>query len=318
RLLVTAGLGGGSVLGLALLLPVVAWSAGRRLKRPARALTVFGAAFVLHLLMELLSVMREGVALNSGLVLIFSALWFLAAAVVPGLVARYLSQRRTLLASVQAQHRQLLRENAIIAREAQLRERQRIAQDMHDSLGHQLTLIAVHTGALQVDPELSGSQRVAVGVLRDASVNAMRELREVVGVLREDASDATGSETADAPPSGNGLDAVEQLVGTSRAAGAAVALHRRGTPRSLPPVADRAAYRIVQEGLTNAHKHAFGAPITVALEFEPDSLLVEVVNGPVPADLDGRHSPRVSGGRGLAGLGERARLAGGMLHRGPA
>src|SRR5206468_610228 len=78
---------------------------------------------------------------------------------------------------------------------------------------------------------------------------------------------------------------------------------------------DRAAYRIVQEGLTNAHKHAAGAPVTVALRFEPDSLLVEVVNGPVPAGVLAG-GPAISGGQGLTGLRERARLVGGMVHSG--
>ncbi|MDK1472429.1 histidine kinase [Streptomyces sp. 549] len=315
-LLLTAGLGG-VLVGMWLLLPITAWSAGRRIERPTKALAVFGAAFGVHLLTELVGLVREGIAISSWVVLLLSSLWLLASMVVPGLTARYLAQRRALLASVQAQHHQLLRENAIIAREAQLRERQRIAQDMHDSLGHQLTLIAVHTGALQVDPELSDTQRVAVGVLRDASVNAMRELREVVGVLREDATESRPQEGAETPAAGSGLDAVAGLVESSRAAGASVELHHRGTARPLPAVADRAAYRIVQEGLTNAHKHAYGAPITVSLDFEPDSLLVEVVNGPRPAVPSSRLAPAISGGRGLAGLGERARLAGGMLHRGP-
>ncbi|MDJ0380770.1 histidine kinase dimerization/phosphoacceptor domain-containing protein [Streptomyces sp. G-G2] len=73
----------------------------------------------------------------------------------------------------------------MVAGQARLRERQRIAQDMHDSLGHQLALISVHTGALEVDPALTERQREAVGVLRQASVSAMHELREVVGILRD-------------------------------------------------------------------------------------------------------------------------------------
>ncbi len=76
-------------------------------------------------------------------------------------------------------------------------------------------------------------------------------------------------------------------------------------------------YRIVQEGLTNAHKHAPGAPITVELRHEPDSLVVEVANGPVPAGAPAA-PPAISGGQGLAGLRERARLVGGMVHSGPA
>ncbi|NEC53918.1 two-component sensor histidine kinase, partial [Actinospica acidiphila] len=90
----------------------------------------------------------------------------------------------------------------------------------------------------------------------------------------------------------------------------------RGEARPLAPAADHAVYRIVQEGLTNAHKHAPGAPITVELRYEPDSLVVEVANAPVP-DGTPPAPPAISGGQGLAGLGERARLVGGMVHSGP-
>ncbi|KOG87662.1 histidine kinase, partial [Streptomyces varsoviensis] len=85
-------------------------------------------------------------------------------------------------------------------------------------------------------------------------------------------------------------------------------------PRPLSPAADHAAYRVAQEGLTNAHKHAPGAPIELALHYDADSLVVEVVNGPPPA---GAGRAAVSGGQGLTGLGERTRLIGGMVHAGP-
>ncbi|UGY92142.1 sensor histidine kinase [Streptomyces gobiensis] len=299
------------VTGLALLLPVVGWSVGQRIHRVGRALAVFTAAFVLSSAVAAINVLREGAGPNSWVGVFFYTLWFLAVVAVPGLIARYLAQRRALVASLQAQHHHLLRENAVIARETRLRERQRIAQDMHDSLGHQLTLIAVHTGALQVDPQLSGPQREAVGVLREASVSAMRELREVVGLLRDEPDDQEAPSAA-----ARGVADIKELVEASRSAGTPVVLREFGEPRSLTPAADRAAYRIAQEGLTNAHKHASGAPITMALRYEPDSLLVEVVNGPAP-ESSGPAAPGVSGGQGLAGLHERARLVGGMLHSGP-
>ena len=89
--------------------------------------------------------------------------------VVPGLISRYATQRRTLLATLHEYNAQLLREREMVAGQARLRERQRIAQDIHDSLGHQLSLISLHTGALQVDRELTGRQRQSVDVLHDAS-----------------------------------------------------------------------------------------------------------------------------------------------------
>ncbi|MFH8344848.1 sensor histidine kinase [Streptomyces sp. NPDC018045] len=302
--------------GVAALLIVAGWSAGRRIAGSARALVVFAVALLSSMVVPVV----EDFPLVSPETLMFLAVSFLAIVAMPGIASRYWSQNRTLVDILHAQRSQLLRENAMIARQTQLRERQRIAQDMHDSLGHQLTLIAVHTGALEVDCELNARQREAVGVLRGASVAAMRELREVVGLLRDEHEDtaaahpAIGAGTA-ADAGRRGVAQVDALVEASRGAGARIAVARSGEPRALAPAVDRAAYRVVQEGLTNAHKHASGAPVTVALRYEPDSLLVEVVNGPVPPGAAG--GPEVSGGQGLTGLRERARLVGGMVHSGP-
>ncbi|MGW2388674.1 sensor histidine kinase [Streptomyces lydicamycinicus] len=315
--------------GFALLVPVVSWSAGRRIDGAGRATGTFAFAYVLSFCLDL---SRELPRVSPAL-LVVGALVTLVATVVPGLAGRYWSQRRTLLDTLREYNDQLLRERAMIAGQARMRERQRIAQDMHDSLGHQLALISVHTGALEVDRELTGRQREAVGVLREASVGAMRELREVVGLLRDGthapgdgttpsavaggtptpALEAMGEEDAKAPS--RGVAGIERLVEVSRSAGTAVELRRSGEMRPLAPTADHAAYRIAQEGLTNAHKHAPGASITIELRYEPDSLVVEVANGPVPETADDGRSV-VSGGQGLTGLQERARLVGGMVHVG--
>ncbi|MFE1511386.1 sensor histidine kinase [Streptomyces sp. NPDC058726] len=299
------------------LLIYASWSAGSRIKRPGRALGAYAAGLVCYLVAVVVSAAPEDLEMSLLLTATLSGGPFLVLAVVPGMASRYRAQRHALLDALQRHNAQLVREQAMVARQARLLERQRIAQDMHDSLGHQLALIAVHTGALEVDPELKGRQREGVGILRDASRTAMRELREAVGILRDGVEapapgpedDATGPSTARVAAS------VDRLVESSRAAGTAVELHRTGTRRPLAPAADHAVYRIAQEGLTNAHKHAPGAPITVSLRYEPDSLVVEVANGPVP---DGAPSgpPAVSGGQGLAGLQERARLVGGMVHTG--
>ncbi|WSQ75294.1 histidine kinase [Streptomyces xinghaiensis] len=344
--LVVTAAGSGMVDGFALLLMVAGWSAGRRITGAGRALAAFAAALVLN---SGLGVLREypGFGAELPALIVFSAAFFLATTVVPGLASRHWWQRRTLLHTLREHNAHLLRERAMVVRQARLRERQRIAQDMHDSLGHQLALIAVHTGALEVDRELTGRQREAVGVLREASVAAMHELREAVGILRDGTE---GPEPAgDARPAARGVAGVEGLVEASRSAGTPVELVRSGEPRDLPPAAGHAAYRIAQEGLTNAHKHAPGAPITVQLRYEPDSLVVEVANGPaavpVPrsasvaaavgavAVADGGRGDgaaggaalrvavpvgsEVSGGQGLPGLRERARLVGGMVHAGP-
>ncbi|WKX74325.1 sensor histidine kinase [Streptomyces sp. XD-27] len=319
--LLVIAVGSSAFMGLAPLVLIAAWSAGRRIDGVGRAAGTFALAYVLTLA---LLVLQELPHFSLSL-LVFVTLWLLVAIVVPGLAGRYSAQRRALTDTLREYNAQLLRERAMVAGQARIRERQRIAQDMHDSLGHQLALISVHTGALEVDRELTGRQREAVGVLREASVAAMHELREVVGLLRDgteapghagssQALEALGEEEAKAPS--RGVAGIAGLVEASRGAGTAVELRSSGEPRPLAPTADHAAYRVAQEGLTNAHKHAPGATITIELRYEPDALVVEVANGPVPEAADAGRGA-VSGGQGLTGLGERTRLIGGMVHAGP-
>ncbi|WP_338671405.1 histidine kinase [Streptomyces sp. SCSIO 30461] len=304
-----------------MMMMVVGWSAGRRIPGAGRALAAFTGAYLLGL---------GGTLLDGGwsrnhlpTLVLLTTLLFLATTVVPGLASRYWFQRRTLLQTLQDRNLQLLREREMVAWQARLRERQRIAQDMHDSLGHQLALIAVHTGALEVDRELTDRQREAVGVLREASVTAMHELREVVGILR-DGVEASAPVADESGRVARGTAGIAELVESARAAGPgsaagagyAVELRRLGDVRPLAAAADHAAYRIVQEALTNAFKHAPGAPIAVELRYEPDSFVVEIVNA-AAADTAQVVGEVVSGGQGLTGLHERARLVGGMVHAGP-
>ncbi|GAA3393545.1 hypothetical protein GCM10017752_35080 [Streptomyces roseoviridis] len=304
--------------GFLALLILVGWSAGRYVPGAGRALAAGTAAYVLNMAGTVLE-MWDGHRILT--VTFISTLYFLATTLAPGLAHRYWAQRRTLLHALQERNVQLLRERAMIAGQARMRERQRIAQDMHDSLGHQLALISVHTGALEVDPHLTDRQREVVAVLRNASMDAMHELREVVGILRD------GVEAPDEGPGGpvgrpgdetgraaRGTAGIEGLVDAARSAGTAIGLTRRGEPRALAPAVDHAAYRIVQEGLTNAYKHAPGAPISVEVRYEPDAFVVEVLN----EETAERPAEVVSGGQGLTGLHERARLVGGIVHAGPA
>ncbi|MEV7724653.1 histidine kinase [Streptomyces sp. NPDC087917] len=294
--------------GVFLLTILLGWSAGRRIVGVSRALIAFTLAFFAEVTLTLVDQWSQ---MRPGLVAVFTTLVFLASTVMPGLASRYWYQRRTLLGALQERNDQLLRERTIVAGQARLRERQRIAQDMHDSLGHQLALISVHTGALEVDPELTDRQREAVGVLRQASVAAMHELREVVGIMRDGVESPVPRE--EAQPAARGVAGITGIVEAARGAGTDVRLHTAGQARPLVAACDHAAYRIVQEGLTNAYKHAPGSRITVELRYEDDSLVVEIANGPAPADPS---SEVVSGGQGLTGLRERARLVGGMVHAG--
>lgn len=314
-ILVVTGALAGLFGGFGIVLMVVSWSAGARIDAPRRALALFTATFVVYMG---LSVHHPTQPLSVAQTLVFSTLAFLATTVVPGLASRNRTQRRTLLHALHEHNAQLLREREMIASHARLRERQRIAQDMHDSLGHQLALIAVHTGALEVDRDLTAGQREVVGVLRDASVAAMHELREAVGILRDGTPEQVPAREGDLEPANRGVAGIDGLVDASRGAREDVVLRRTGQVRPLAPAADHAAFRIVQEALTNALKHAQGASIAVELRYEPDSLVVEVANGPVPALTSAARRPVVSGGQGLTGLQERARLVGGMVHAGPA
>ncbi|GAA3593134.1 hypothetical protein GCM10022419_090080 [Nonomuraea rosea] len=178
--------------------------------------------------------------------------------------------------------------------QARLRERARIARDMHDSLGHDLALIAVRAAGLEVTPGLAPAQAKAAGELRVAAAEATERLRQIIGLLRED---------AEAPPLAPVDEDVTELVRRARDSGMPITLE--SAPGPVPAL----ARAVVQEGLTNAAKHAPGAPVTVSLA--PHRVAVR--NGPP------RSRPTASpGGLGLAGLRERVRLAGGTLTAGPA
>ncbi|MEU5339625.1 histidine kinase [Streptomyces sp. NPDC020766] len=343
--LVVSAAAAGDLAGAAPLLLYASWSAGSRITKPWRVVAAFAAAFVLHTALSFRSEFGAGSDLPLAFTGALSAGVFLTLSIVPGLASRYRAQRHSLLDALQRNNVQLVREQTMVARQARLLERGRIARDMHDSLGHQLALIAVHAGALQVDPDLTDRQREGVRILRDASVTAMGELREAVGILHEERDDERDdernwpdvhtpepartepaepasveyTESADpgsGPPGSRAVASIDGLVESSRAAGTTVELLRSGAVRPLAPAAGHTAYRIAQEGLTNAHKHAPGAPIALALRYEPDSLVVEVANGPAPAGAPDVPAA-ISGGQGLRGLQERARLIGGMVHTGP-
>lgn len=203
----------------------------------------------------------------------FTAAVFLVFVALPLLAGRYLAQHERLVSTLER-----------LAEQERLRERLRIARDMHDSLGRRLSLVSVQAAALEVS-ELSPSQRETVGRLAQAARDAMDELHDLVGTMR-------------APDSAPIADLIEAF----RAAGVTVDVTVRGIEGSLP----EAAYRVAEEGLTNAAKHAPGQPVTVELTWEPDALLVTVANPVV-------HAGGINPGYGLSGLDERVRQAGGFV-----
>jgi len=189
--------------------------------------------------------------------------------------------------------------------EAQLAERTRIAREMHDVLAHRISLLSVHAGALEFNRGASPEEVArGLGVIRSNARAAQEELRDVIGVLRSESPDDPVQ-----PPQPTLAD-LGRLIEESRAAGMDVTLV---SPLPRPPLstlAGRTVYRVVQEALTNARKHAPGQPVSVSIAGEPGGTLeVEVVNRP-SADRPPDHA---GSGAGLIGLAERLALAGGTL-----
>ncbi|PZG54556.1 sensor histidine kinase [Spongiactinospora gelatinilytica] len=204
-----------------------------------------------------------------------------------------------------------LRERADQAAEQARRlERERIAREMHDVLAHRLTLLSLHAGALEFRKDASAEGiATAATAIRSGAHEALQDLREVIGVLRWDRQGE-----APEPPQPTMAD-LNGLLEASRKAGMEVrpALRVPGEPE-VPAALGRTVYRVVQEGLTNARKHAPGVPVTVAVDGAPGpGLTVEIRN---PARTSGRHIVIPGSGTGLIGLAERAGLAGGRLEHG--
>jgi signal transduction histidine kinase len=228
--------------------------------------------------------------------------------VLPGAIGVYVRTRHLLLAALRDRAEKAEAEREFMARDAVLTERTRIAREMHDAVGHRVSLMVLQAGAIEMaaaDPD-----RVAqlAGQVQTAGRQALDELRQMVGVLRAE----DGEEAPRAPQPG--LADLPALVAQCRAAGMAVELTM--PPEGSAPVeaaAGRAAYRVVQEALTNAGKHAPGAAVRVAVERPAGELSLRVVNGAPSRPAD--DAP--GGGYGLVGLGERVRTLGGRLHAGP-
>ncbi|MEV7099275.1 histidine kinase [Amycolatopsis sp. NPDC051045] len=219
----------------------------------------------------------------------------------PWLLGRYVRVRGELARTGWRRAEEMESRQRLVAGQARLRERARIASDMHDSLGHELSLIAVRAAALEVAGGLDDAQRDAAAQLRTSAAAATDRLREIIGVLREDAAPVE-------PVQGD----LAELISRARASG----LHIESTvdTAEAPPMVARAAYRVVQEALTNVAKHAPGAAVTVRVASAGSRTDVSVVNAPPPA---GPLPGAASGHVGLIGLRERVRLVGGSLRAGP-
>ncbi|MFE7976127.1 sensor histidine kinase [Streptomyces shenzhenensis] len=220
----------------------------------------------------------------------------------------FVRSKRQLMVSLRDRARRAETEARLRAERAQRLAREAIAREMHDVLAHRLTLLSVHAGALEFRPDAPREEVVrAAGVIRESAHEALQDLREIIGVLRTgDADDAGRPQPT--------LAALESLVTESREAGTKVGLDSRvSDPGTVPAAVGRTAYRIAQEGLTNARKHAPGTEVTVTVSGAPGDGLTVVVRNTAP-DGDVPHVP--GSGQGLIGLTERATLAGGRLDHG--
>jgi signal transduction histidine kinase len=193
-----------------------------------------------------------------------------------------------------------------VARRRAVEERLRIARELHDSLTHSISVIQVQAGVAEHLARKRGEEvPPALAAIREAGADAARELRATLGVLRR-------TEDGD----GSGLGQLENLVARARAAGLPVTVTVSGAERPLPPEVDQAAYRIVQEALTNVSRHAGQAHTSVRLEYSPEALTVQVDDE--GQDRGGSSDGRTGGpGLGLLGMRERVSALGGRLHAGP-
>ncbi|WP_232778679.1 sensor histidine kinase [Carbonactinospora thermoautotrophica] len=228
--------------------------------------------------------------------------------VMPVLLGMYAGARLSLIESLREKAERLEREQHLLADRARMEERARIAREMHDVVAHRVSLMVVHAGALEVsagDDERAAKTAELIGQI---GRQALDELRQVLGVLR-----LNESEEAPLAPQPT-LDDLAKLVDQSRAAGVPVTLHVTGEHRAVGKTAERTAYRVVQEALTNVHKHAGNAATRVWLRYLPDALQVTVENE-APSRCPGPTLP--SGGHGLVGLRERVTVLGGTFEAGP-
>ncbi|MFJ3337657.1 sensor histidine kinase [Streptomyces sp. NPDC086766] len=263
----------------------------------------------------------------------------------PVLLGLYVGARRRLMESLRERADSLERELQLLAERAEERaewargeERTRIAREMHDVVAHRVSLMVVHAAALQAvarkDPDKAVKNAALVG---DMGRQALTELREMLGVLRSGEGRgrrepaavplvAVGVAAAVAASCGAGeepgaegpwLSELDELIGQSAAAGMVVNLSVEGESRSYAAEVEQTAYRVVQEALTNVHKHAAGAKTQVRLAHRVSEIAMQVENEPPPEPGSASAARLPSGGNGLLGMKERVAALGGVFVSGP-
>src|SRR5262245_57327859 len=216
---------------------------------------------------------------------------------IPFLVGRMTFNRR----------RRIVREREIATREAVAAERAAIARELHDVVAHHMSVMVVQAGAARaVNASDPAAAAEALRQIEASGRTGLAEMRRLLEVLKAE-------ENGDGREPQPGLARLDELLNSMRASGLPVEAVVEGARRPLPPGVDLSAYRIVQEALTNALRHAGGASARVVGRYEPDALELEIADdGPGPTE-----DPEASGGHGLIGMRERVQLFGGELDAGP-
>ncbi|MFI6937690.1 sensor histidine kinase [Streptomyces sp. NPDC050418] len=284
--------------------PWVVWSAARRIPSARRAWTAVAASATGAVLLSVIAQARSGLP-TLPYVLTGAAVAALFV-VLPALSGRVLGRRRPLRRLLQERNAYLEQARFLTDEAARMEERARIAGEMHDLLGHRIGLIAVHAGALQLAAERQAPPLAPQAeLLHTTAGTAMDELRGILGVLRHRSAEDVGDRGT--------REALSALVEDSRSAGVDVALNWNAGELTEPdPRIRQAVHRVTREGLTNALKHAPGAPVRVMFQDDGDSVVVTVANDAPPTP----RSPGEGSRSGLVGLQERVRLLGGALQAG--
>jgi len=217
------------------------------------------------------------------------------------LVALYFNARHEMLQALRDRAERAERERHLLAEQARAEERARLAGEMHDVVTHRVSLMVLQAGALGITAT-DEATRQAAGELRAAGVQALDELRDLVGILRTEPED-------DQAPATSGL---AELVAESTAVGTPAELVEQGDPALASPVVGRTAYRIVREALTNVRKHAPGAQVVVRVSYDESQVRVSVRNTVAAAPPD-RSLAATGSGVGLASLRQRIELVHGTL-----
>jgi signal transduction histidine kinase len=274
---------------------VAVYSVAAHATRP-RALAAGGIAAVAITLVLLVD---AGADYEDALVayLLFSTAWLL------GMSAR---NRRERAAELEERAAALERTRAAEARRAVVEERNRIAREMHDVVAHHVSVIVVQAEAGPVAVERDPARAVeAFDAISATGKLVLTEMRRLLGVLRTDDAERLAPQP--------GADRVSDLVAGVRAAGLDVALTVTGEPHDLPPAVDLSVYRVLQEALTNALRHAGSATVRVRLDYGPDAVRLDVVDDGAGGGAGGA----MGSGHGLLAMRERVGLVGGSVTAGP-